>query len=104
MKLKTIKLKHQDFSIVLETDYPKGQCMEAALNAIFLEFTKAKPDRAKDFMRMFIQMYNRVVREEEIKAAKKAGLPLPVREETEPDTFEFWKALMETPPIPLQVG
>jgi hypothetical protein len=96
--VKTYTIKHLGSSVLIETEYMLPYSLNAILATVFHELRKRKPDRLDRLMQMFQFFYDKTIREEQAKADKKAGRKPPKEEGPEPDTFEFWRELVETPP------
>lgn len=97
--IKTYTIKHLGNTVIIESDHMLPQSLDAILATVFTELRKRRPDKLNRVMQLMQFYYDRTLREEEAKLAKKEGRKLPKVDKPELDTFEFWKELMETPPL-----
>jgi hypothetical protein len=96
--LKSFVIRHLGSSVQIETSNMLPESLDAILTTVFHELRKRRPDKLDRIMQLMKFFYDRTLREEAAKLAKKEGRKLPVFEGPEPDTFDFWRELMETPP------
>lgn len=96
-EMERFTIKAKGLLISIETEYKKPEAYRAVLGAIFYHYRKAKPESLDRLLSTFNHLYDSMLKEEAINAAKKAGTTLPDKE-PERDDFDFWKQLMESIP------
>jgi hypothetical protein len=102
--VKTFKITHKGYTVTLETEHKRADSVNFILATLFHELRNIRPDKLDRLMELMTYFYNRTLKEEAAKTAKREGRMLPVVEGPEPDTFEFWRDLMETPPAGVGEG
>jgi nickel-dependent lactate racemase len=96
--VKTYTIKHLDNIVIIESDHMLPDSLKTILSTVFTELRKRRPDKLDRVMQLYQFFYDKTVREEAAKLAKKADRKLPKEDEPELETFEFWRELVETPP------
>jgi hypothetical protein len=96
IKRRLFVITHRGTRIELESEVRQADSLKALLSAVFFSFRKKYPDKLDMLMGHFNAMYAAALKEEALKEAKKMGQELPAMDEPEPDTFQFYKWLMES--------
>lgn len=98
--VKTFHIKFKDTAIIIETEGTKDASILKMIRTLFLNVSNSNPDALDELMKRFNSIHKAIKRERQIKAARKAGKPIPKKLEVpEPvNDFEFWERLIREVP------